>query len=86
MTGASRESSLDASRHERAPVATTIAAAGTAKIASGQPNGRTTAHANTMNNNATDIDSATAALKQEPSCVVVVGVPGRLTETLDAQR
>jgi hypothetical protein len=62
-TGASAETSLRVSATDTAPIPTTITAAGTAKTASGQPNGRNTAAASTTSKSTAETDSATAALK-----------------------
>ena len=62
-TGANSASSLPASASEIAPMPTTIAAAGTATTASGQPNGRITAHASTATNKTTEHTSATTGFR-----------------------
>ena len=61
-TGASSETSLRVSATDTAPIPTTIAAAGTAKTASGQSNGRSTAAASTTSKSTAETDSAMAAL------------------------
>src|ERR1700738_174321 len=58
-TGANFASSAPTSASEIAPMPTTITAAGTATTASGQPNGRITAHASTAANKTTEHTSAT---------------------------
>ena len=67
ITGPSRCASATASWKGIAPVAMTMAAAGTAATASGQPRGLITAQASTASSAMTDSDSAPAVPSSAPS-------------------
>ena len=65
-TGANFASSARPSASEIVPMPTAIAAVGTATTASGQPNGRITAHASTATNETTEHTSAAGTPRRPP--------------------